>query len=174
MGWSHSHVWLVNIGKNTSAAEVSSKKWGVPAPQGCSTRKRIPHTSGYKKSAGIVAEWDVGLLKSQAVLFKEPSHGLIQTNLLWAPVLGVAVQKAPRTHREKLNCLVSKWELEGQVSPRRKCWQRPLLIFWVLHSHKAGRQPLYLSLPQPDYHCSSHPGDSLKLHPNLQAHPCCF
>ena len=30
--------------------------------------------------------------------------------------------------------LASRWELQGQLSPRQKWWQRPLFIFWACHT----------------------------------------
>ena len=37
---------------------------------------------------------------------------------------------APETYKQEVNCLASGWELEGQLSPRQKCWQRPLFLYW--------------------------------------------
>ena len=41
---------------------------------------------------------------------------------------GETAPKAPRTYRDELNCLAAGQELEGQLSPRQKCWRSPVFL----------------------------------------------
>ena len=53
---------------------------------------------------------------------------------------GAAAQRMPGTYGESLNCLSSGQEMEGQLSSRQKCSQRPLFLWWALppQSQQAG------------------------------------
>ena len=57
---------------------------------------------------------------------KGPKHGL--TVICSELHAGAAAPKASETYGEELNCQASGKELEGQLSPRQKCWQRPLFL----------------------------------------------
>ena len=60
------------------------------------------------------------LLKGCARTYSDSLHMSYST--------GPAAGKAPGTYGEKLNSLASEPELEGWLSPRQKCWQKPLFL----------------------------------------------
>ena len=80
MGWSHTQVWQIKIGRDISATEDLPEEGGIPAqhqtpqPRVPVPGREVPISSGCKKPAGIEAERDRGLLESQAFPLKEPTH----------------------------------------------------------------------------------------------------
>ena len=82
------------------------------------------------------------LLESQAVLLKGPAHRLTWTHSLWAPVWG---QQVERHHRPmgRNRIVQHQGESWGQLSPRKKCWQRPLFLFWALPLTPTTAWPLW-------------------------------
>ena len=146
--------------------------WGVMGPHptpgstaaGYSEGRETPHNFWLWKLAGIAAQWDRRLLESQV-------HLLINS-LPLSSSTGAADEKASGRYKEELACLESEWGLEGQLSPRQKCWQ--ILLFLVepfYHPTGRPRQVTNLSLYQPGLHQWPHSIDSLRPCPTKLARP---
>ena len=98
------NVAIKKIRRDISTAEVPTEERGAPAPRHASQpRKGSSHNFSLWKPKRIVAEWDKGLLESQAFLLKGYTQTYLMTNsLALSSSTGAAAQKVPGTYSEEL------------------------------------------------------------------------
>ena len=157
-----SHLWRFSLRSKDSCPTP-----GSPA-QGSSAGKRSPHD--------CCCENPWGLWLSEAGSCSSPwrcsAGACTDSPWLCAPSssTGAGVQTVLGIRGDKMNGLALGRGLEGQLSPRQKCWQRLLFLYYALptQSLQAGAS---LSLRQPGQHSLAHPGDPLRPCPVQLAGP---
>ena len=163
----HPHMVVKNLEGYVGCRCISWEARGSqphtrPTVKGSSSGKIKPHNFWLWKTSRTIAEWDRGLLKSQAVPLKGPAQRLTQTHTLSAPALGQQLQRY-QGHMGR-NYIVYLWDKICRVS------------FFSDRSagitHCSMEQPSpftprplpCLSLQQPGKHHSAYPGNSLRTH----------
>ena len=120
------------------AADI--QELGVPAQhqahttQGSRFKKSSPHDFGCKN------QWVLRPRKTEASRVPENSSYRAHTWIYLDSLPLSSSMEVAETYGKELNCLASGLELEGLLSPRQKCWQRPLFLWWVFptQSQQAG------------------------------------
>lgn len=122
---SHDHIKIV-----TKLQNIGILQPRVPVP-----RREVSTTSRLENQQKL-AEYDAGLLGCQMIPLKDQCTDLLADGLtILSFSARAAAQKAPGIYRKELNCLASKWKLEGQLAFRQRCWQTPFFLCWVLSPH---------------------------------------
>ena len=110
-GWSHTHVWWIKIGRDTSWVRDPSPRPHHPAQSSCA-RKLSPPTSGCENKWGLRQRKK--LWESQKTPLRGPTKDLrhMQTHSLWDSAPGQQVIR----HQWHMGRKWSDW-------PQGECWE---------------------------------------------------